>query len=95
MGETARKRAARPAGEPDAGATHEDAPACPVAWCPVCMAVTAVQPLHPEVMEHLLKAGTELLMAVRAVLDVRADGLAGGAEPEGTKATRLEKIELG
>ena len=35
------------------------------AWCPICMAVTAVQPLKPEVIEHLLKAGTELLLAFR------------------------------
>jgi hypothetical protein len=59
------------------------------------MAVTAVQPLHPEVVEHLLKAGTELLMAVRAVLDVRADGLSSDGEARGAGPSRLEKIELG
>ena len=46
---------------------------CPVAWCPICMAVTAVQPLKPEVIEHLLKAGTEMLLAFRGVIDARAE----------------------
>ena len=69
---------------------------CPVAWCPICLAVTAVQPLRPEVVEHLLKAGTALLLAFRGVLDARADDLSGdaGAEPA-AGPTRLEKIDLG
>ena len=46
---------------------------CPVAWCPICTAVTAVQPLKPDVIEHLLKAGTELLLAFRGVIDARAE----------------------
>ena len=57
------------AAEPSAHA----ATGCPVAWCPICMAVTAVQPLKPEVIEHLLKAGTEMLLAFRGVIDARAD----------------------
>ncbi len=69
---------------------------CPVAWCPICLAVTAVQPLRPDVVEHLLKAGTELLLAFRGVLDARADDLSGdeGEEPA-AGPTRLEKIDLG
>ncbi|MGE5227363.1 MAG: hypothetical protein ACM3OO_10870 [Planctomycetaceae bacterium] len=68
---------------------------CPVAWCPICLAVTAVQPLRPEVVEHLLKAGTELLLAFRGVLDARADDLGGAASDEPSGPTRLEKIDLG
>src|SRR5262245_50805048 len=67
---------------------------CPVAWCPICIAVTAVQPLKPEVVEHLLKAGTEMLLAFRGVIDARADEM---RPPEGDDAssTRLEKIDIG
>ncbi|MGZ4132877.1 MAG: hypothetical protein ACXVWF_07505, partial [Actinomycetota bacterium] len=69
---------------------------CPVAWCPICLAVTAVQPLRPDVVEHLLKAGTELLLAFRGVLDARADDLSGeGADEPAAGPTRLEKIDLG
>jgi hypothetical protein len=98
--------APEPAPEPRAGAAartappaeqhaHEGGGVCPVAWCPICLAVTAVQPLRPDVVEHLLKAGTELLLAFRGVIDARAEDLTeeGGAEPAGP--TRLEKIDLG
>jgi len=58
------------------------------------MAVTAVQPLKPEVIEHLLKAGTEMLLAFRGVIDARADEMhpTEGAQPG---PTRLEKIDIG
>jgi hypothetical protein len=67
---------------------------CPVAWCPICMAVTAVQPLRPEVIEHLLKAGTEMLLAVRGVIDARADEMQPPDDEE-PGPTRLEKIDIG
>lgn len=67
---------------------------CPVAWCPVCLAVTAVQPLKPEVVEHLLRAGAEFFLAMRAVVDARADEVTGsGDSDEGDDG--LEKIEIG
>jgi hypothetical protein len=77
---------------PDAAA-HEPG-GCPVAWCPICIAVTAVQPLKPEVIEHLLKAGTEMLLAFRGVIDARADEM---QPPDGEDpgSTRLEKIDIG
>ena len=65
---------------------------CPVAWCPICMTVTAVQPLKPDVVEHLLKAGTELLMAFRGVIDARAEEMQPSETPG---PTRLEKIDIG
>ncbi len=56
------------------------------------MTVTAVQPLKPDVIEHLLKAGTELLMAFRGVIDARAEEM----QPSDTPGpTRLEKIDIG
>ena len=33
-------------------------------FCPICLAVTAVQPLKPDVVEHLLNAGREFLLAM-------------------------------
>ena len=79
---------------PSDGTIHA-AGGCPVTWCPICVTVGAVQPLRPDVMEHLLKAGTELFMAFRAVIDARADEASGGGEDGPPPATTLEKIDLG
>jgi hypothetical protein len=66
---------------------------CPVSLCPICLAVSAVQPLRPDVVEHLLKAGSELFLAVRAVIDARGDGV--DREPDRPSAGPLEKIDIG
>lgn len=65
---------------------------CPVAWCPVCLAVSALQPIRPEAVEHLLRAGSELFLALRAVVDARADEVKGAKRGSGGG---LEKIEVG
>jgi hypothetical protein len=44
---------------------------CPVALCPICMTVTALGEVRPELIEHLLAAGREVLVAVRSVVDAR------------------------
>lgn len=86
--------AAEATGEGTAEATAGHAePVCQVAWCPICFAVGAVQPIQPEVVEHLLRAGTEMLMAFRSVLDARVGQAGEGDEDRG--ATPLEKIDLG
>ena len=77
----------------DAAASH-DAPVCQVAWCPFCFAVGAVQPIQPEVVEHLLRAGAEMLLAFRSVVDARATANDPSGE-DAPSATRLEKIDLG
>jgi hypothetical protein len=91
----ARARSKEPASEPQevAGDEAHAASTCPVAWCPICLAVTAVQPIRPDVIEHLLKAGTEMLLAFRGVIDARADGMS--ADDSGDAPTRLEKIDIG
>jgi hypothetical protein len=98
MAETAKERTDRTGTEPDEDRTHEPASheqaGCPVAWCPICIAVTAVQPLKPEVIEHLLKAGTEMLLAFRGVIDARADEMQP-ADSDDPASTRLEKIDIG
>jgi hypothetical protein len=65
---------------------------CPVAWCPVCMTLSVLRPVRPEVVGHLLRAGTEMFLAMQAAIDGR------GAELDDTQQTgpvRLEKIDIG
>jgi hypothetical protein len=96
MAETAKRRRPRKAIPPrstppasEAG-THADAgQVCTVGFCPICLAVTAVQPLKPEAVEHLLNAGREFLLAMTAVLGARADET-GGKE----KAPTLTRIDI-
>ena len=59
---------------------------CPVAWCPVGMFLTASNQLRPEVVEHILTAGRELMMAVSALMSARAEAAGGSGG--------LEKIEV-
>jgi hypothetical protein len=63
-----------------------DAPVCPVGLCPVGMFLTMAGEARPEVVEHLLKAGRELMLAARALLDARLQ--------QAKEAPRLEKIDL-
>jgi len=51
--------------------------------------VSATAPLKPDVAEHLLNAGREVLLAVKAVVDARADDVPG---KDG--GPRLERIDL-
>ncbi len=69
--------------------THDEAqeglgPECRI--CPLCMGLATLRQARPEAMEHLLKAGAELLLALRAALD-SADGLRGAAT--------LQRIDIG
>jgi hypothetical protein len=62
---------------------------CNVAFCPIAMALTAVQGAAPDVLEHLLKAAQEFLLAARAVVDARA-----GDFDDGPDRSTLQKIEI-
>jgi hypothetical protein len=64
-------------------------PTCTVGFCPICLAVTAMQPIRPDVLEHLLNAGREFLLAAKSVLDARAEAVSED------HTTRLEKIDVG
>ena len=57
----------------DAAAAGQ-APECQ--FCPLCQAMAALRSARPEAVEHLLKAGTELLLAARSLLEGE-----GEAEP--------------
>ncbi|HEV2892435.1 MAG TPA: hypothetical protein VG411_01670 [Actinomycetota bacterium] len=56
----------------DDAATAGQAPECQ--FCPFCAGLAALREARPEAVEHLVKAGAELLLAARALLD-------GVAEP--------------
>ena len=60
-------------------------------FCPISLAVTAVQPLKPEAVEHLLNAGREFLLAMTAVLGARADE-AGGKEKKPTLHAHRHRV---
>jgi hypothetical protein len=80
----------RPAAEPAPEPPPETPHVCTVGFCPICLAVAAMQPLKPDVVEHLLNAGREFLLAVKAVVDARADEVADTDE----RGRRLERIDI-
>ena len=59
---------------------HDDArhagPTAECVACPLCAGLAALRKASPEAVEHLVKAGTELLLAARALLEGE-----GEAEP--------------
>ena len=61
-------------------------PICSVALCPICMVVTAVGEARPELVQHLLLASREVLLAVRSIIDAR---LEGSEQP-----SKLERIKV-
>jgi hypothetical protein len=55
---------------------------CPVAFCPVGMALTFAEAARPEVVQHLMAAGQELMLAVKAMIDARAEAVSGSGGME-------------
>jgi hypothetical protein len=93
---TASDGAAAPADTP--ADTKEEAaapqqPVCTVAFCPICMAVTAGQGAAPDVFEHLLAAAREFFLAARAVIDVRGDHVSG-VDQSSNGSKDFERIEI-
>jgi hypothetical protein len=60
------------------------APECQV--CPFCIGLAALRQARPEAVEHLLKAGAELLLAARALLDT---------QPSAPRPAGLQRIDIG
>lgn len=88
---TTKARRTRPVAEvPRANDADDGRPVCTVAFCPICMAVTAAQTVAPDAVEHLLNAAREFLLAARAVVDARADDL----ESQHGKTRNLERIDI-
>jgi hypothetical protein len=59
--------------EQTVAAIRQEHPSCDVAFCPICLMVTAIGDIRPELVEHLLLAGRELLLAARSVIDARLE----------------------
>jgi len=76
---------APPVKDPD-GEKSAGAPLCSVGFCPICLAVTALGEARPDLVEHVLLAGREMLLAVRALVDAR---LEGAGQP-----ARLERLTI-
>jgi hypothetical protein len=64
-----------PEGDADDASTDRQPPVCSVAFCPICAFVTAVGDVRPELVEHLVLASREVLLAVRALIDARLEGM--------------------
>lgn len=86
----------------DTGATGP-APECQS--CPICAGLAALREARPEAVEHLVKAGAELLLAAKALLDGHAEPAGEPAPPRrrarragGDAAARddgLQRIDIG
>ncbi len=64
-------------------------PVC--AGCPICTGLSALRHARPEAVDHLLKAGAELLLAARALLEAAApDGEQARPATEG-----MQRIDVG
>ena len=85
-------RAPEPEPEPEPEAPRASAAqhVCNVAFCPIGLAISTVQPLRPDAVEHLLVAGRELFLAMRTIVDARADQF----DPQDTTSS-FEKIDIG
>jgi len=70
------------------GPGHGSGPICSVAFCPICLAVSAIGDVKPEMVEHLLLAGREMLLAIRTVIDQRLETM-----EEASKST-LQRISI-
>ena len=88
MADTAKKGRTRKDERPGSEPHAQTGQVCTVGFCPICLAVTAVQPLRPETVDHLLNAGREFLLAMTAVLGARADET--GAKEEAPTLTRID-----
>ena len=87
----------------DDAAPAGQAPECQ--FCPLCQAMAALRSARPEAVEHLLKAGAELFLAARALLE--GIGVPAGAPGPGRHRPRpspgdgrvagngLQRIDIG
>jgi hypothetical protein len=81
--------------------TAGQAPECQI--CPICAGLAALREARPEAVEHLVKAGAELLLAVRALLDGAAEPARGPAARRRARPARagdaagngLQRIDVG
>jgi hypothetical protein len=74
----------------DAAPAASHAVVCTVGLCPICTLVAAFGEARPELTEHLLLAGREVLLALKVLIDARlqADDAAGSSP------TGLHRIQV-
>jgi hypothetical protein len=65
------------------------APECLV--CPLCMGIAALRQSRPDAVEHMLKAGVELLAAFRALVEPAG----GGTDGHRPRAGGMQRIDVG
>jgi hypothetical protein len=70
----------------ESSAASTPAPICSVGFCPICMTVTALGEARPELTEHLLLAGREVLLALRGLIESRLETV--------KPATKLQRISI-
>lgn len=68
-----KRRTAEPPPPAPAASGHTPgmAPECLI--CPLCMLYSTLRSTRPEAMEHLMAAGNEVFLALKAVVDQTAD----------------------
>lgn len=66
---------------------HGTAPQCQA--CPICIGLATLRQARPEVLEHLMKAGAELMLAARALLE------AGEANGRARRPAGVQRIRVG
>ncbi len=75
-------RAAAPPKDQDRRGQH----VCPITFCPIGLALSTVDRSSPEVVDHLLVAAREFLLAAKTLIETRVADT--GAQ------TKLERIEI-
>jgi hypothetical protein len=73
----------------DSAVSDEPSPrgqVCPVGFCPIGFALSAADQVRPEVVEHLLAAGREMMLAMKAFVDAQAERM-GRTSP-------IERIDI-
>jgi hypothetical protein len=83
------------ADHPDPAANAEPPSVCPVAFCPICGAVSAMNRASPDVVQHLLVAGQQFLLAVQAVVDARAADFRDGDGDGRRGGSPMQRIDIG
>lgn len=86
-GRTERTRKAR-SSQAEEARPHTD---CPYG-CPLCIALGTLQQAGPETTEHLIRAGHELLLAFKALLDAASDQM--GRAEAGRRSSGIEQIPV-
>ncbi|HEY3209441.1 MAG TPA: hypothetical protein VGL18_06550 [Actinomycetota bacterium] len=81
------RKSATAAGDGQPAPAPAGQPICSVAFCPICTAVTAFGEARPDLLEHLLVAGREMLLAIRGLIDARLEG-----SPE--RPTKMERLRI-